>query len=414
MPPSSSQLRIVLCVFLPFAGGYFLSYLFRSVNAIIAPDLTADLSLSPADLGLLTAAYFLTFAAVQLPLGIALDRYGPRRVQTCLLLVGAIGAAMFGYGTDLGSLVLARGLIGVGVAGGLMTSFKAIVMWFPAKRWPLVNGCFMATGGLGALAATQPVELALRVTDWRGVFFWLAGITVAAAIVILFVVPEKPASHGNSIRLREQMRSLGHIFRDPLFWCLAPSTVAFLSCTMSIQGLWVGPWLADVAGLARPDIAHQLFVLSACLTLGFVLTGVLADLLARRGIGTFRSMVLGMIILMTAQALLVLQIQPTAYWVLALFGVSANVVALSYSMLSRHFPVEYAGRANTALNLIVFAGAFIAQYALGAIIGWWERTPHGGRPAVAYAVAFGVVFALQAATFAWLILRGRKLKLDQL
>jgi MFS family permease len=178
-------------VFFPFAAGYFLSYLYRVVNAVIAPDLVGELSLAPASLGLLTAVYFITFASFQLPLGILLDRYGPRKVEACLLLFAGLGAYIFSQSTSLTGLIVGRALIGFGVSSCLMAAFKAYTLWFPKDKWPLVNGFQMAAGGLGALAATSPVEFALGFTDWRGLFVILAIATIASATVVFFVVPGK-------------------------------------------------------------------------------------------------------------------------------------------------------------------------------------------------------------------------------
>ena len=139
-------------VFLPFAAGYYLSYLLRNVNAVIAPELTRDLGVSAADLGLLTSAYLLAFGLVQLPLGLLLDRYGPRRVEAALLLIAASGCALFALGADLGQLAMARALIGLGVSACLMASFKAFSLWFPAERQASLNAAVMAAGGLGALS----------------------------------------------------------------------------------------------------------------------------------------------------------------------------------------------------------------------------------------------------------------------
>ncbi|HEY9163908.1 MAG TPA: MFS transporter, partial [Magnetovibrio sp.] len=156
----ATALRIVL----PFALGYFLSYLYRAVNAVLAPDLVAEIGLDASALGLLTAAYFLTFAAFQLPLGILLDRYGPRRVEAMLLIVAATGAALFAWAPNADVLIIARAMIGLGVSACLMAAFKAYVMWFPLERLALVNGIHLTAGGLGALMATAPVEALLGVT----------------------------------------------------------------------------------------------------------------------------------------------------------------------------------------------------------------------------------------------------------
>ena len=154
--PAGNMARAMLVVFMPFAAGYFFSYFFRTVNAVVAPYLRQDIGLGPADLGLMSAAYFLTFAAFQIPLGLLLDRYGPRRVQGTLYCAAALGALLFAMADSLTTLVLARAMIGFGVSGGLMAALKAIVMWFPLNRVALVNGWYLACGGLGVLAATGP------------------------------------------------------------------------------------------------------------------------------------------------------------------------------------------------------------------------------------------------------------------
>jgi sugar phosphate permease len=132
---------IVLRIFLPFAGGYLLSYLFRSVNAVIAPDLSQALQLDARELGLLTSVYFLGFALTQIPLGILLDRFGPRRVEAVLLVVAAIGALVFAGSADLGQLIAGRALIGVGVSVCLMAAFKAFASWFAAERPAWIIRC---------------------------------------------------------------------------------------------------------------------------------------------------------------------------------------------------------------------------------------------------------------------------------
>lgn len=129
-----------LKLFLPFAGAYFLSYLYRTANAVIGPILTAELALGAGSLGLLTSAYFLSFAAAQLPLGMLLDRFGARRVESGLLLIAATGAATFAIGKSVGDLAFSRALIGLGVSACLMAAFKAFSLWFPADRQASLTG----------------------------------------------------------------------------------------------------------------------------------------------------------------------------------------------------------------------------------------------------------------------------------
>ncbi len=392
--------RLVALVFLPFAGGYFLSYLFRSTNAVIAPQLTAEIVLTAGDLGLLTSAYFLAFAGFQLPLGLLLDRFGPRRVQSVLLLSAAVGAVLFALGEDMTTLTIARGLIGLGVAGGLMASLKAINLWFPRHRWPLVNGWFMAIGGLGAVAPTTPLEAALQITDWRGVFFFLAAVTVAVALGIRVIVPEKPVD-GAGEPLRRQLDGLRQVFADSLFWHITPLVVMTMTANLAIQGLWAGPWLRDVGGLGRDGVATHLFALAAAMTVGFVLTGALADYCERRGI-RLATVIVGLsAAFLAVQATIVFELAPASVLPWIGFGLSANAAALAYPLLNRHFPLALSGRVSTGLNTLAFFGAFAGQYLMGAVIDLWEPASGGGYQADAYRVVFGGVLALQVAGLIW-------------
>jgi MFS family permease len=398
-PPTTARLLAV--VFMPFAGGYFLSYFYRSINAVIAPDLIAELDLAAADLGLLTAAYFFAFAAFQLPLGILLDRFGPRRVQAGLLLVAACGAFLFSVGEDRVTLIAARALIGLGVCGGLMSSLQAFVQWFPRERWPLVNGVFMTFGGLGALAATEPLEWAVQAANWRFVFVAMGALTIAAALCIYLVVPERAAPAPAEPGAPAPLGGFGSIFRDPFFWRLAPVGMMCMASGMALQGLWAGPWLRDVALLPRAEVARHLMVLTIFLTLGFPLCGALADLLVRRGVALARIYQGVVIAYLLSLIVLTSQVGAASYWPWALFGLMSNGTIFAYPMLSQHFPANVSGRANTALNLLVFGMAFALQYGVGIVIDLWPPLPSGGYDPAAYRVAIGIISALVAAGLLW-------------
>ncbi|HVJ10821.1 MAG TPA: MFS transporter, partial [Burkholderiales bacterium] len=161
-------------MFCPFAAGYYLSYFYRYVNAVIAKDLVADFGIVPADLGLLTGAYFLSFALAQVPLGVALDRFGPRRCTAALFCVAAAGALTFGLARDLAMLTWGRALIGLGVSAGLMGSIKAFTLWFPRERLTSLSGWMIGIGSVGTLTATAPVEALLGPLGWRALFLGLA------------------------------------------------------------------------------------------------------------------------------------------------------------------------------------------------------------------------------------------------
>jgi MFS family permease len=221
-------------VFLPFAAGYYLTYLFRTINALIANRLMADLGLGAADLGALTSVFFLSLAATQLPLGVLLDRYGPRRVQITLLPIAAFGATVFATADSFATLVIGRALIGVGVAGSLMSGLKAIILWFPRERAPLANGCFIMLGALGAVTATAPAESLLASIGWRGLFELLAIVSAGCALILYLVVPETWTLQ-NSGRRPEPI-GLKSIYCDSRFWRLAPLSATCIGSAWALHG----------------------------------------------------------------------------------------------------------------------------------------------------------------------------------
>jgi MFS family permease len=391
---------MLLRVFIPFALGYFLSYLFRTVNAVIAPDLVRDVGVDPASLGLLTSAYFLAFAAFQLPLGVLLDRYGARRVEAALLLFAAAGAFVFARAETLTGLMLGRALIGLGVSACLMAAFKAFTLWFPPERLPLANGIQMISGGVGALAATTPVEMSLQFTDWRGVFLILAGVTIAAALCVFFVVPEMEGAQSGET-LREQLSGIKRVFTSRTFWTIAPWAVAAQAAYLSISGLWSGPWLRDIAGYDRMTVANTLMGVSLTMIAGYFTFGALAERLARRNVRPMTVAVAGMLIFIFIQGLLLMQWTSLTLPLWLLFGFFGTSCILPYAVLSQSFPKHLSGRANTGLNLLVFVAAFAAQWVIGLIINLWPQAVSGGYNASGYRAGFGLIVALQLATAGW-------------
>jgi predicted MFS family arabinose efflux permease len=403
---AAGGLRIALIVLAPFAAGYFLSYLFRSVNAVVGPRLVADLELSATGLGLLTSAYLLAFALFQLPLGLLLDRFGPRRVQAALLATAALGGLLFAAGADLATLTIARALIGLGFAGGLMSGFKAIVLWVPEPRRALANACVMSFGALGSLVATVPVELAVEAVGWRSVFVALAAITLAVAMLMLMVVPERGAA-GPGQALRHQIAGLLRIGKDPVFWRVAPLMATTAGTHIAIQTLWAGPWLRDVAGLDRIGVANNLMAMAIGFLIGILLSGAVADRLVRRGVDLLTVMLGFLLLFLVAELVIVLEWTSLTLPVWTLFGMVGQAAILGYPWLAAHYGAALSGRANTAINLLTFLAAFGAQYAIGALIDLFPTTETGGYSARGYQVAFGTFFAIQLLALAW-YLPGRR------
>jgi MFS family permease len=383
-----------------YAAGYFLSYGLRSVNAVIAPELIRDLGITSADMGLLTSAYFLAFGLFQLPLGLLLDRFGPRRVEAALLLLAAAGCALFGAGQTLTTLVLARALIGLGVSSCLMASFKAFSQWFPVERLPSLTATIMVAGGLGALSASVPVEAALPLLGWRGMFYLFAALLVASA-GFLMTVPDRTAL-AHSEPLGQQVRTLLGIFGKRVFWRFAPQGCLSSGGFMAVQGLWAVPWLMEVNGAARADAAGVLFLLGLAMLSGFVFVATCSRWLSRNGVAPMTLLTLGIGIGLLVEAAIIADLARPA-WLWPMLGLSFSLSNIAYSQLSAEFPVELSGRVNTALNLMVFVGAFGLQWGIGALVD--GLTLGGVARTQAFRITFSVLLVLQALAFGWFLRR---------
>ena len=387
-------------VTLPFLAGYFVSYVYRSINAIIGPELAREFELSAAGLGLLSGIYFFAFALFQLPLGILLDRYGPRRVNASLLLVAAGGALWFALARSAVELTLARAVMGLGVSAGLMASLSAFALWHPRERLATLNGIAFASGMLGAIAVTVPLEIALRSYGWREVFGGIVALNVAVCLVLVFVVPEKETRR-RAGPLGEQLREFAALARDPAFWRVALCIGSSQLAVVSLATLWVATWLRDVAGYSQAEVARALLLFSVAMIAGYLGLGRAADGLTRRGRSTLPLLLGGVATGSVCLALLALGVRTGALALWTVFFAATTAVVLSYSLFARRYPTEMAGRVNTALNVFVFVGMFSGQWAVGAVLNLWPQTAAGYAPE-GYTWALGLLWAVQLSGLLWL------------
>ena len=397
-------------LYFPLALGYSISYFFRNANAIIEGDLVRELGLGPADLGLLTSVYFISFAAFQLPLGVLLDRYGPRRTEAVLLLFAAVGALIFSQSDTLSGLIVGRLLIGLGVSACLMAAFKAYVIWFSNQRLPMINGLQMVAGGLGALVATTPLQNVLSITDWRGVFTGLAIITVFASLFLWFILPEHQSSADKHPAIKTQLKEMGQIFRNPVFWSIVPLTALSNGSFLAIHGLWIKPWLRDVASLGEGDTTQLLFAMTLAIIVGYFSLGIFTERISQLfDIGPITVGVFGMTLFLTTQFSMAYGWATSPLLLVVIFGFLGSSCILTFAGLAQIFPKKYSGRVSTILNVQVFMGAFIIQWGIGAIIELWPTTEIGYDPA-SYQVAIGVLVLMQAAGLVWYLLSQQLIK----
>ena len=393
--------RLLLVVFCPFAAGYFLSFFFRNVNAVISRDLAREFALSPQELGFLTSMYLLAFAAFQLPLGVLLDRYGPRRVVAALMCIAAAGALTFGLAQDLITLSIGRALIGLGVSAGLMGALKAFSLWFPLSRMATLNGLYLGIGGLGGLSATAPVEALLGPFGWRVLFYGLAVASVTAASLIFFLVPEKPLpGHGQT--LRAQIAGFKEVFASLPFWRIATPLVICHAGYQAMQGLWLAPWLYDVAGQPRAAVAGFLFDTAVAYIIGSVVFGVSSDRLALAGISRMTTYKVGLALSVAMFLLLAGGVTRGLPVILAVYGFTAISASLAYALFVPLFPPDMSGRVNTASNVLMFGASFLFQWGIGAVLRLYPVVDGRYAPA-GYAVALFSLGFLQLAALAWLM-----------
>ena len=388
---------VFLRVFLPFALGHYLSSLIRTVNATLAPQLMAALALTPGQLGLLTSAFFLAFALAQLPVGMALDRWGPARVQPPMLLLAALGALAFAGGHGFAQLLAARALIGFGLGGCFMSAVKALATWVAPVRLPSVQGYLIAAGGLGAASATLPVRLALHYTDWRGLFVGLAAAALGIGVLIRGLAPAASPAAGRATAaappaalavLREVMRHPA--FREVARLVLVPHMVFF-----GIQGLWISRWLADVAGYTEQGVAYLLYLSMAAVIFGAIAVGMLTEWAGRRGIEPIRVAAAGVALFVLVQLGFVLNWRPSYQLLSVLFTLVGTVTGIEYAIVAQSLPATLTGRGATCLNLLIFLGAFAVQAGFGLLVGCWRPNGLQQYPAQAYQVAFAVLVLLQ-------------------
>lgn len=395
----------------PFGLGYMLSYLFRVINASIAGRLVDDLGLDASALGFIAAAYFITFSLCQVPLGVAFDRFGPRRAQGTVMALAGVGALLFATSRGAQSAALGRALIGIGVAGALMAGLKAISQWFPPGRLVLVNGIFVAFGTLGAAIGTLPTEWMLGFLTWRQLFVLLAVVSFAGSALILAVAPDAPigapppTSTGAvlAVALAGRPQTMSAILCDRVFWRLAPLAALIIGSAWALQGLWAGPWLRDVIGLPQADIARLLLYMALSLSSGALLLGIVADRLTRAGVPLQLILARLALLYIGAECLLIVPYRPLVVPAWCCIAALAASTVVAYTLNAAAFPKQATGRANGAMALVVGLTAFLLQWLFGVVVAHWPRDVAGHYPPAAYAAGLAVLMVLQIAALAWFV-----------
>jgi MFS family permease len=397
-------------LFLVFAFAYFFSALLRAVTATLAPVFSAELGLGATQLGLLAGAYFVGFAAMQLPLGSALDRHGARRVTLLLLALAVVGCAAFAAASGFAQLLAARALIGVGVSACLMAPLTVYRHQFSPAAQLRANSWMLMTGSLGMLASTLPVQWLMPQLGWRGIFQATALCLAIAWVLVAWLVPRDGADRrsGQGGGAADAQGDGGYrvIMRHPVFVRLLPLGFFTYGGMVAMQALWVGPWLTAVAGYTPAQASAGLFAVNLSMLFAFLGWGLLMPRLVRRGLDAealiARGWPLGCLLL---AALLVRGSDAgPAWW--AAWCVVTSVVSLSQPAVGQAFDRSLAGRALSAYNLVIFAGVFAVQWGIGMAIDLLLAL--GWSTLRAYQGAYGLMLAATVASGLWFASASRR------
>jgi predicted MFS family arabinose efflux permease len=405
-PESHAARNRFLRISLPFAGMGFLNQASRTVIATVGPVMALEFGLSASGLGALAAVFFAAYALSQLPLGLAIDLYGARRVQVLLALVAAFGFALCALAPDPGLLGVARFITGIGIAGALIGLMKANIQWYPPQRLAAVTGAGVFIGAAGGLAATVPVQMLLPVIGWRGVFLGLAGLSCCVSLWIALSVPRvvPGAKLARRRKLTVEIAEFARIARHPEFLRYMPAMALLSGLVFTYQGLWVGPWLRDVGGLGDAARAQVLLFYALGMMCGHLLGGHLASAAQARGLDPMLVPFAGLGAMLLVQVALIAQPRDMlvlqALWFL--FACVGSCGPIAYAVLAQRFPPELTGRVATALNGSMLALVFVLQNVIGLILDLWPRTATGGWDPAGYSWALGLTLAAQVLTVVWL------------
>ena len=349
--------------------GYLLSQFFRAFLAVIAPELSAELSLSATGLGNISAAWFATFALAQFPIGVALDRIGPRRTVSLSMLAGVVGSLLFANAGNEASAMLAMALIGIGCSATLMGALYYFGRIYPFDRFTMLASAIIGLGNIGNLAGGTPFAMAAETFGWRAVFIFLAFVMLAAAGIIHAIVRDPPAlSHPEGAN-EGGFEALAKIMSIRGLWPIWPIMTLGYGILIAERGLWMGPYLSDVHGLGTIARGNIILLMAAAITLGALACGPL-----ERWTGTRKWLgVLGSGTAAWTLILLALLEKPsltTVTVLLCLAGLSGMTYSVVMAHIRSYFPDHVLGRGITLANFFCMAGAGLVQAVSGRYVDW--------------------------------------------
>jgi len=395
--PKLGQARSETALFLVAAlvAIYAISQFLRNSIGVIANDLARELDLSATQTGLLSSAFFLAFAAVQIPIGILIDRYGPKRTMLATSVLTVAGTVLFALAPSASWLIAARALMGLGCSTFFMAPLVIYARRFPPERFAALTSLQMGLANTGTLAATAPLAAAVAVFGWRASFLAVAALTVVIAFVVVWIVPKDSGSAKPKETWAAAFRGVAAALKVPSFWPVFFMHLTTYGCFASVVGLWGGPWLSDVHGADLATRGRILLLGATAQICGMLLWGAMD-----RFWGSYKKPVLigSTVTILLLGVLIFAPLDRTwaAFWFIP-FGLFVAYTPILTSHGKSLFPSELTGRGITLMNIGTMGGAFLSQSITGALIDLVGRSELGIYKPEGYRLVF-------AALAGWLLL----------
>ena len=397
---NSKSIRPLL-IFFTLSALLILSLFYRVSNAVIAPDLFQDLGLNAETLGILGGAYFYSFTLLQIPMGPMLDRIGPRIIMASSSLIGALGAFLFGLGSSFTAAFFGRILIGVGMASILMGSFKVFVLRFPPNQFATLAGVLVSIGTLGNILAASPLAYLTSTIGWRMTFILAGGITALLAFLIFWILKGEEGAKDHRSPSNPEigvLPSMRLILGSLVFWQIGVAAFFRYGTFVSLQGLWLGPYLIDTQGYSPVQTGNLLIFLAIGIIVGGPIAGRLSDriLRARKGVALW-GLVLYALSLFPLLGVLNIESRYLYGFLFFLMGLFNSFGMVIYSHAKELFPISISGTIMTLVNFFTMAGGAIFMPLIGRVVESFPKTDHA-YPAEAYHLAFLICFLGMAAS----------------
>ena len=390
-------------IFLVFAFAFFISNLLRSITATLSPVLTSEFNLTAGNLGLLAGGYFLGFTSMQIPLGFLLDKHGPRKIVSSLLIIAIVGTTSFALAQNFASLLISRVFIGIGVSACMMGPLTGYRIWFEEKYQQRANSWMLMVANIGFVFSTLPVQVLLPIIGWRWIFFGTTFLIIASIVLILLFIPstkKKFKKDENEIEVK-----LSDIWKNKFFISVIPLGFFNYGGMYAIQTLWAGPWMMRVTGYSSLESATGLFWINFTALIGFFLWGYFLPKISKYGLNSFKLMKFGLPISYLVLFSIIIKGSNAGAFLFTIYILTSIVLTVVQPAVGLSFPKRLAGKSLTSYNLVIFLGTFIMQWGMGLIIDFSHSM--GKSEILSFQISFFVYFILCIFSYIFFVLKNR-------